>query len=244
MAALHRDSCTALQYNLQTLFARHLNHITMPKLTHAEAFELLVKQEHQAILLDVVEIANIPTRSQQIMSITLAGSTDGHLDPELRVTLRSVDYECPPLTPRVPVWNGNASAAKPVIAWVAQRMELGRLYGLAKHVLSELLDRCDNGKTIRYVWPAIGQLVTNCEGIQRSEQGRLDREAEKLTIFSRPSTMPAFNMAFRKAMAETNGLITASSMLDNTPGPDSSYGVLLDVGGTSFQWDGVTLQRM
>jgi hypothetical protein len=244
MPALHKDSCAALRYNLTSLFSRHLGHIEMPKLTHAEAFELLVKKEHQQILIDAAEVADVHLNDDYSIAFDLAGPIDGTRNTDTRVRLRAVNGQKPPLAPRVPAWNANASAAVPVLTWVAKRQELGRLYGLAMHVLNELLDRCENGRTIRYVWPAIGQLVTNCNGWSPEGQDRLNRDAHKITEYSRPKTMPGFTMAFRRAMGETNGLITASAMIDHMPAPDASYGVLLDVGSSSFMWDGVLLQRL
>ncbi|MGZ3665688.1 MAG: hypothetical protein ACXVDA_14540, partial [Ktedonobacterales bacterium] len=157
-------------------------------------------------------LASMSTIAQQVWSTEFAVRLD---NATIRVHAQNSGEGDPPAPPRHPSLQEDAppELVQRLEKWVSRRVEMGYDFGRAALVLGTISNF--SVAQARFMWPCIRTLcaVTRSDGYDE----RLREFADKLSDCTIPSVIPAVTPQMRRAMRQTNGVITAACMLDRNP---------------------------
>lgn len=246
-----------MEHALDTLFERMKAIIPDPMLTHDEVTMLWAPKEHHALLKTAGDVAYLNSVNVE-MPLTTPYTLDGAVRAPVLINMNVCRGKTPPLVPRAPEWQNDApeEAKEKVRVWLEKRLELGRQFGLAKHLLRRLMKDFPSGASVRYVWPSILLLARNApveatdnedcrKQVKFSEL--CDAWATKYSEF-KAVPHPKLSVEFRNALRETSALLTAASMLtdDHVRAANVPREVTLDIHKSlvATELDGVHVYRM
>ena len=185
-------------------------------MTHEECLRLVAPRHHVDLLLEASKIAN--ACGGRRMELTVPAVVDGSpLEPEITFTLTSHAYKDPPLVPSHPSWQADAprEVADRVVSWLLNRYEVGRKFGMAKHVLFELNRLCTHGSQLTYLMPTVSHLC------KRGQSTRMDTWLDRFGAYKPVKNAPALSLPLRKATGDAAALLTTLSLLgDDIPEPE------------------------
>jgi hypothetical protein len=185
-------------------------------MTHRECLELVAPSDHVNTLIDAAKYASVAS-SEEWMQVMIPATLDDEYHPGVYLQMRTHAQKEPPLRPRLPMWQPGQPAGDKVIQWTAARLVLGRRFGLAKHVLHELNDMCENGAQMRFIWPVCMHLVQGRPG------GRVETWAEKHAAFKPCRFLPQISPRLKKAIQDSAALLT-SAVLVGDDQPEVTHG--------------------
>ena len=237
------------------MFDRMKAIIPDPELTHDEVTALWAPKEHHTLLKTAGDVAYLSAHDRAL-KVTTPFQLDGVTRPGISIQLREHHGLVPPLIPRSPEWQHDAPEAskEKVRVWLEKRLEVGRQFGMVKHVFKTIMRDFPTGAAARYVWPSILLLARNAPAEASDDQdfrktikfGELcDTWAVKHAEF-KAVPHPRLSLEFRKACQETSAVLTAASMLndDHVRAADIPRGVVVDCTGHFFALDNVNIARM
>ena len=210
MPAMHNDVMENMVSNLNSMKDRMINLVPFD-LTHDECIELVAEADHIPILKGAAKYAELKA-SVDWMSLCVPWTIDGETNITCVLQMRTYGEKEPPLRPRVPMWQPNKSGGAKVIEWLTKRLELGRRFGLAHHVLHTLNDACDTGAQMRYLWPPVMHL-TKLRNINNNCDQRTKRWAEKYAGYKPQRYCPAVTPAMKAAIQDTSALLTSAVLM-------------------------------
>ncbi len=222
MPVATRLQIQGMRHAINTLFNRMSAIIPDPELTHEEITEIWAPKEHHELLRTAADIAYATPISRGV-SLRVPFAIGGVNSPSVDIKLTNGKGRTAPLVPRLPVWQEAASpdASDRLSSWLDKRLEVGRQFGLVKHVFDVLTTHFQTGAQVRYVWPSVLLLARNApieqfdleDGRKKIQFAELcDAWAKKHAEF-RQVGHPKLSLEFRKALQETGAVITAASML-------------------------------
>ena len=244
-----------MEHAIARMFDRMKAIIPDPELTHDEVTQLWAPKEHHAILKTAGDIAYL-SAGDRAMEVTTPFSLDGVTRPSISFKMREHHGFTPPLIPRAPEWQHDApeETKEKVKLWLERRLEVGRQFGLIKHVFKTLMRDFPTGASVRYVWPSVLLLARNAPKEQGDNQdyrktiqfGEIcDAWAVRHAEF-KAVPHPKLSLAFRQALRDTGAVLTAASMLndDHVRAADVPRGVVVDCTGHFFEFEHMNVARM
>ena len=159
-------------------------------MTHEECLRLVAPRHHVDLLLEASKIAATTWYGREI-KVTVPAHVDGSpLEPEITFTLTSHAYKDPPLVPSHPSWQADAprEVADRVVSWLLNRYEVGRKFGMAKHVLFELNRLCTHGSQLTYLMPTVSHLCV------RGKSSRMDTWLDRFGAYKPVKNAPALSL--------------------------------------------------
>lgn len=244
-----------MEHAITRMFDRMKAIIPDPELTHDEVTALWAPKEHHTLLKTAGDVAYLSAHDRAL-KVTTPFQLDGVTRPRISFNMREYHGVTPPLVPRAPEWQHDApeEAKEKVKLWLEKRLEVGRQFGMVKHVFKTIMRDFPTGAAARYVWPSILLLARNAPAEEVDDQdlrktikfGELcDTWAVKHAEF-KAVPHPRLSLEFRKACQETSAVLTAASMLndDHVRAADVPRGVIVEAVGDSFPFEGVNVIRM
>lgn len=208
-------------------------------MTHEECLRLVAPRHHVDLLLEASKIA--ATTWYREIKVTVPAHVDGSpLEPEITFTLTSHAYKDPPLVPSHPSWQADAprEVADRVVSWLLNRYEVGRKFGMAKHVLFELNRLCTHGSQLTYLMPTVSHLCV------RGKSSRMDTWLDRFGAYKPVKNAPALSLPLRKATGDAAALLTTLSLLgDDIPEPEVGE-VAIKVSVPQFKFEGNFVRRL
>ena len=209
-------------------------------MTHEECLRLVAPAQHVELLLEASKIAATTWYGREI-KVTVPAHVDGSpLEPEITFTLTSHAYKDPPLVPSHPSWQADAprEVADRVVSWLLNRYEVGRKFGMAKHVLFELNRLCTHGSQLTYLMPTVSHLCV------RGKSSRMDTWLDRFGAYKPVKNAPALSLPLRKATGDAAALLTTLSLLgDDIPEPEVGE-VAIKVSVPPFEFEGEYVKRL
>lgn len=209
-------------------------------MTHEECLRLVAPRHHVDLLLEASKIAATTWYGREI-KVTVPAHVDGSpLEPEITFTLTSHAYKDPPLVPSHPSWQADAprEVADRVVSWLLNRYEVGRKFGMAKHVLLELNHLCTHGSQLTYLMPTVSHLC------KRGQSTRMDTWLDRFGAYKPVKNAPALSLPLRKATGDAAALLTTLSLLgDDIPEPEVGE-VAINVTVPQFKFEGNFVRRL
>lgn len=237
MPAMHDEVRDAMVANLEEKCKLMLR-LKPFSMTHEECLSLVCPPEHVRLLIEASKIAN--TWGGREMKVALPAHVDcAPSEPEITFTL-SVHYKDPPLAPKNPVWQADAprDLVDRVVDWAFNRYEVGRKFGMAKHVLLELNRLCTHGSQLTYLMPTVSHLCV------RGKSSRMDTWLDRFGTYKPVKNAPALSLALRKATGDAAALLTTLSLLgDDIPEPEVGE-VAIKVTVPRFTFEGGFVERI
>lgn len=208
-------------------------------MTHEECLRLVAPAQHVELLLEASKIAN--TWGGREMKVTVPAFVgECSSMPEVTFTLAPCHYKDPPIAPAHPSWQGDAprEVADRVVSWIFNRYDVGRRFGMAKHVLFELNRLCTHGSQLTYLMPTVSHLCV------RGKSSRMDTWLDRFGAYKPVKNAPALSLALRKATGDAAALLTTLSLLgDDIPEPEVGE-VAIKVTVPRFTFEGGFVERM
>ena len=234
----------AMQKNLQMLSDR-MRHLIPPLvMTHDECLELLAPPEHADILKNAAKFADIHASEGPMYGLRVPAVLDGVSNPQFQMTMRTHAGEKPPLKPRDPTWQGDAAACVRVMDWINARLVHGRKAATAIYVVNTLIDRCDTGEQLRFIFPPIMHLCMPNADFNDTGNDAVTRWATKHAHFKAVRSAPALTSEFRVALRDAAEWITSAVLLGSElPAQEVQAVDISTYGLTCFECCGLTLSR-
>lgn len=208
-------------------------------MTHEECLRLVAPAQHVELLLKASKIAN--TWGGREMKVAVPAFVDGCPSmPEVTLTLTTGNYKDLPLAPRNPMWQVGAprEVVDRVVEWLENRYEVGRKFGMAKHVLFELNRLCTHGSQLTYLMPTVSHLCV------RGKSSRMDTWLDRFGAYKPVKNAPALSLPLRKATGDAAALLTTLSLLgDDIPEPEVGE-VAIKVSVPHFEFEGEYVKRL
>lgn len=217
MPAMHDNVLTSMADALENYKQRMMRLIPFD-LTHRECIELVAPSEHIEILTHAASYADIRA-SEEWIQLQCPAYADGEAGVQVVLYMRTHGQKTPPLRPRTPFWQvpkdagpHSHAAGEKVIAWMTKRLEIGRRFGLARHVLRTLNAACDSGTQLRYMFPAVMHLTAG-----RNDE-RTVKWATKYGEYKACRHTPAVSPQLKRAIQDSSALLTSAVLLgDDVP---------------------------
>ena len=239
MPAMHDEVRDAMVANLEEKCKLMLR-LKPFSMTHEECLRLVAPRHHVDLLLEASKIAATTWYGREI-KVTVPAHVDGSpLEPEITFTLTSHAYKDPPLVPSHPSWQADAprEVADRVVSWLLNRYEVGRKFGMAKHVLLELNRLCTHGSQLTYLMPTVSHLCV------RGKSSRMDTWLDRFGAYKPVKNAPALSLPLRKATGDAAALLTTLSLLgDDIPEPEVGE-VAIKVSVPHFEFEGEYVKRL
>ena len=125
-----------------------------------------------------------------------------------------------------------------VVEWLENRYEVGRKFGMAKHVLFELNRLCTHGSQLTYLMPTVSHLCV------RGKSSRMDTWLDRFGAYKPVKNAPALSLPLRKATGDAAALLTTLSLLgDDIPEPEVGE-VAIKVSVPHFEFEGEYVKRL
>jgi len=203
-----------LKTALKAMAERHHKHVRLD-LTHDEAFDLIVADNHKQILRDAALYAKVYRGDDDVtLEVPIFDRIENVEYLPVCIGMCARDGIIPPLAPNAPVWNGHLPVARQIIESIKEHLKIGRIYGLAGYAIDELDRLCDQPGQVRYLWPAVMQVAAHSQKHELSNHNFVTKWAEKISEFKRPQSLPKISPEMRALLQETSGTLTASAFLD------------------------------
>lgn len=244
-----------MEHAITRMFDRMKAIIPDPELTHDEVTQLWAPKEHHTILKTAGDIAYLSAHDRD-MEVTTPFSLDGVTRPSISFKMREHHGFTPPLIPRAPEWQHDApeETKEKVRVWLEKRLEVGRQFGMVKHVFKTIMRDFPTGAAARYVWPSILLLARNApaENVDDQDMRKTIKFGEICDAWAvrhaefKAVPHPKLSLAFRQALRDTGAVLTAASMLndDHVRAADVPRGVIVEAAGDSFPFEDVNITRM
>ncbi len=204
MPAMHDEVLVSMLKRLSAKRELMVNLIPFD-MSHEECIHLVAPSEHIPILTSAAKYADIRA-SESWMYLQVPAVVDGEGSPTVALIMRTHAQKEPPLRPRTPEWQPGAAGEK-VIEWLTKRFEIGRRFGTASYVLTELNRNCDTGAQLRYMLPVVMHLC------QPNVSPRMDKWAEKFATYKPCRFTPAVSPELKTAIQDTAALLTSSALI-------------------------------
>lgn len=176
-------------------------------MTHDECISLVAPSEDINLLKTASKVAQVSS-ADDWMIIQAPAVLDGVARPQVMLMMRTHAQQTPPLRPRYPEWQRQHSeVGQKVLAWLEQRLIIGRRFGTARYVLNRLRNDCDSGQQLRFMFPAVMHLCR--AGVNE----RMDRWIEKFGAYKPCKYTPAISPAFKAAIQDSAALLTTVALL-------------------------------
>ena len=238
MPAMHDEVRDAMVANLEEKCKLMLR-LKPFSMTHEECLRLVAPAHHVGLLLEASKIAN--NWGGHEMEVTVPAFVDECPSmPEVTFTLTTGNYKDPPLAPKNPMWQAGAprEVVDRVVSWVFNRYDVGRRFGMAKHVLFELNRLCTHGSQLTYLMPTVSHLCV------RGKSPRMDAWLDRFGAYKPVKNAPALSLPLRKATGDAAALLTTLSLLgDDIPEPEVGE-VAIKVSVPHFEFEGEYVKRL
>ena len=212
MKSMSDDVYGAMCSRLDVLRSRMVGLLEF-NLTHDECIQLVAPAAHVPMLKEVAHFADIHS-SEQWMELDVPWTCDGEINAKAMLYMRTHQGKIPPLRPRDPQWQPGYACGAKVIEWLEKRLIIGRRFGLAYKVLSELSGLCDTGAQIRYLWPVVMHLTKG------TTNERTMKWAERNSAYKAQRHVPAIGAGLREAIRDSSALLTSCALIgEDLPEP-------------------------
>lgn len=167
-------------------------------MTHDECLHLVAPSFHHELLKMAASVADLRAGVGD-MPVGIPRIIDGVDTPYIDLRMRTHEGNEPPLRPRAPLWQ----ACKPeiqqkVIDWATHHLVTGRKTETVKWVLDWLVEKCDTGAQVRYLWPAVLHLASV------SDDEAVVKWTEKYGPRTTPRSLPRVSPEMRKLLGDTS----------------------------------------
>jgi len=212
-------------------------------LTHQECIRLVAPSDHIDILTNAATYADVRS-DEKWMWLHVPAVVDGESHLRVNLHMRTHAQKEPPLRPRAPYWQlptepGAMAAGEKVIAWATKRLELGRRFGIAQHVLYKLAVDCGTGTEIRYLWPAVMYLCSNCD-----PENRVGKWAEKHAAYKPVRYAPQVSPQLKRMIQDSSALLTSAVLIGEDAQPLEHGEVEISIWDLPpFQFEGENVLR-
>lgn len=200
-------------------------------LEHDEFVEFAVPVEHRSYWRRASQSTESPYNSVWTWTNGF-NINDSPTDVVLDFTLSDADGRKAPLIPiNKTLTEPNEAVLAKITSWVTSRWELGRRWGVVRHVLSQLDDICKTPEQVRYYWPAIQTIVN---------ETYLSDLKHRLAAPGDPKA-PPLPVELRPLLLDAAATVTGSTLVDP---PDDIARVPCEVTFNTYKarrWGGITV---
>jgi len=226
MSFLFGNKYQTLRYSINTLHERVKRLNKPPTFTFDEFLALMAPPDHWPILKQAAEVSTVSAgggyHSVDFRSPKLAPASGVniyfHLKPD----------DNPPLIPRgtsvLP--SAPSEITDRLVEWANKEIEVARVFKKATQLLEWLNSNMETKNQVRFVWPVI---LTICS-VSESTADLADRIRE----FKPQRSLPFMPTEVRKACAETSGMLTSASMLEDKTLPPNKANVTVEYNAAVF----------
>ena len=191
----------ALRSSLQQLKTRHLGYVHHD-LTEDDLLSIYIPAEHRELLKAAYALTKVPSGWVSSESFHApVPLNDPSTTTRIFATIRKPSSY-------IPVDLQEPSSSEPLSRlqrYIEQCFELEKEYAFASKVLTTLNEKCSTCAQVRFLWPAVLQLMKIASLPTDSLGARV------------PSQLPALPAGFREAAAHAGGVITAATLLEDPP---------------------------
>jgi hypothetical protein len=217
MGAFRRRQHDIIEANI-TILAKRYCGVIHAELMPSDLLEMFVKPDQRAAAkaaykefsVNTMDVVDVPIKvSEGEVMVVVEPSTDLKWAMPRNFAARHKGYNVPGYI------NTGCEGYRKLYEWVQWRVEQGTKWGLVMAVYQTLLHKCQDARTLRYLWPAVVPLLGS------------DDMANKLRVAKEPARIPELSLELRRAMAEANSLVAGTLMLPKPVTTEGSVEVRL-----------------